>query len=118
YRMDLCCAVSHPIEPNPEGVIEKRIPAGWCARLRCVGGDDVLESCLSHLYGEWLPRSGESARDFPLFFERIAFFPDVPDHETITDIFLPLQDIVPSPRVNGHSTAAVARRSSAPPGAS
>lgn len=92
YRMDLCCAVSHTIESNPDGVVEKVIPAGRCAKIRCTGGDDALEVCLSHLYGEWLPASGESVRDFPLFFQRICFFPDVPEHESITDIFLPLQD--------------------------
>jgi AraC family transcriptional regulator len=92
FRMDICCAVTRPIEPNPEGVVEKTIPAGRCARIRCQGGDDALETCLSHLYGAWLPTSAESVRDFPLFFQRIAFFPDVPEHEAITDIFLPLLD--------------------------
>jgi AraC family transcriptional regulator len=39
----------------------------------------------------WLPDSGESPGDFPLFFQRITFFPDVPEHEAATDIFLPLK---------------------------
>lgn len=92
YRMDVCCAVSGPVEPNPEGVVEKTIPAGPCARLRCQGGDDALELCLTHLYGSWLPTSGRNVRDFPLFFQRVEFFPDVPEHEAVTDIFLPLTD--------------------------
>jgi AraC family transcriptional regulator len=91
YRMDLGCAITRPVDPNPEGVIEKVIPAGRCAYVRCHGGDDMLEQCLTYLYGVWLPGSGECIRDFPLFFQRIVFFPDVPEHEAITDIFLPLE---------------------------
>lgn len=95
YRMDIGCVSRHPIEANPEGVIAKNIPPGRCARLRCQGGDEALERCLRYLYGEWLPASGETPRDFPLFLQRVTFFPDVPEHETITDIYLPLS--APSP---------------------
>jgi len=35
--------------------------------------------------------STERLRDFPLYCQRISFFPDVPEHETVTDIFLPLK---------------------------
>lgn len=91
FRMDVGCEVSSPVEPNPEGIVAKTIPGGRCARIRCQGGDDALEVCLSHMYGEWLPSSGESVRDFPLFFQRVQFFPEVPEHEAITDVFLPLQ---------------------------
>lgn len=93
FRMDICCEVSGPVEPNPEGVVAKTIPSGRCAHIRCQGGDDALEVCLSHLYGGWLPSSGESVRDFPLFFQRVRFFPEVPEHEAITDVFLPLQGV-------------------------
>lgn len=44
-----------------------------------------------HLYASWLPGSGEELRDFPLFMQRLTFFPDVPDNEAITDIYLPLR---------------------------
>jgi AraC family transcriptional regulator len=33
---------------------------------------------------------GEALRDFPVFFQRVIFFPDVPEHEAVTDVFLPL----------------------------
>ena len=42
------------------------------------------------LYREWLPDSGEELRDFPLYCERVSFFPDVPEREAITDLYLPL----------------------------
>jgi AraC family transcriptional regulator len=44
-----------------------------------------------HLYASWLPTSGEELRDFPLFMQRLKFFPDVPDSEAQTDIYLPLK---------------------------
>jgi AraC family transcriptional regulator len=43
------------------------------------------------LYLEWLPQSEEELRDFTLYFQRVSFFPDVPEHEAITDVFLPLK---------------------------
>ena len=54
------------------------------------GSDDTLEDTVSFLYSQWLPQSGEELRDFPLFFQRVNLFPSVPEHEAITDVFLPL----------------------------
>ena len=90
FRMDVGCEVKRAVAPNEEGVVERTIPAGPCARVRCQGGDEALEACLQYLYGVWLPTSGENVRDFPLFFQRVTFFPDVPEHEAVTDVFLPL----------------------------
>jgi len=72
-------------------VVEFNIPAGRCAMLRHVGSDDQLGRSISHLYSNWLPGSDEELRDFPLFMQRLAFFPDVPDSEAVTDIYLPLR---------------------------
>ena len=67
------------------------IPGGRCAVLRIVGGADDLESAAAWLYREWLPASGEEPRDFPLYCQRLSFFPDVPENETVTELFLPLE---------------------------
>jgi AraC family transcriptional regulator len=72
-------------------VIAKLIPAGRCAVLRHVGSDDTLGQTIAYLYSEWLPQSGAELRDFPLFCERVEFFPDVPEHEAVTDVYLPLR---------------------------
>ncbi len=88
FRMDLCAATDRPIAPNAAGVEAGLIPAGRCARLDVIG-DDLTAAAL-YLYRDWLPESGERPRDFPLYCQRIAFFPDVPEHEAVNALFLPL----------------------------
>ena len=88
---DLCAATEADVEPNSLGVVRKVIPGGRCAMLRHIGSDDHLSEALNYLYSEWLPGSGEELRDFPLFLQRLEFFPDVPEHEAVTDVYLPLQ---------------------------
>lgn len=91
YRADICAGIRRPVSENPFGVVEKTIPGGRCAVLRHVGCDDTLYEAVKALYATWLPASGEELRDFPPFLQRVRFFPEVPDHEAVTDIFLPLQ---------------------------
>jgi AraC family transcriptional regulator len=91
FRFGLGAATDKAIGPNAAGVVEFRIPAGRCALLRHVGSDDQIGRSIRHLYSNWLPGSNEEPRDFPLFMQRLAFFPDVPDSEAITDIYLPLR---------------------------
>lgn len=90
YRFDICAATDKGVGDNQFGVVGKIIPGGRCAVLRHIGSDDTLGETVSYLYSEWLPQSGETPRDFPLYLQRIRFFPDVPECEAITDVFLPL----------------------------
>jgi AraC family transcriptional regulator len=91
YRMDLCVGTDRPIEANGERIEAGTIPGGRCAVLRVVGNTDNLEPAALYLYRDWLPVSGEEARDFPLYCQRIAFFPEVPEHEAVAELFLPLK---------------------------
>ena len=91
FRLDLCTTTDRPVADPAEGISEREIPAGRCARLRHLGSDDTLEQSVLYLYATWLPGSGEEPRDFPVFLQRVHFFPDVPEHEAITDVFLPLR---------------------------
>lgn len=91
YRFDLCAATSRPVSENVHGVVEGVIEGGRCAVLRHTGSDDGLAAAVRWLYGDWLPRSGEVLRDFPLYLQRVRFFPEVPEHEAVSDIFLPLR---------------------------
>ncbi len=90
-RLDLCAATARPVADNPYGVVADIIPAGRCAVIRQTGSPDDLRPAANFLYADWLPRSGEDPRDHPLFAQRISFFPDVPEAEAVTDVFLPLR---------------------------
>jgi AraC family transcriptional regulator len=91
YRFDLCAATQKDVVDEEYGIVTKVIPDGRCAVLRLIGSDDGLGDALSYLYSKWLPQSGEEPRDFPPYLQRVSFFPDVPEHEAIVDIFLPLK---------------------------
>ena len=90
YRFDICAAINRSVASNDFGIVEKVIPKGRCAALRHVGSDDTLAAAINYLYATWYPASGEELRDFPLSLQRIRFFPEVPEHEAVADIFLPL----------------------------
>ena len=91
FRFGLCVATDREVKESPQGLVASEIPAGRCAVLRHRGSDDHLGSTIRFLYAEWLPQSGHETRDFPLFFQRVSFFPDVPEHEAITDVFVPIR---------------------------
>jgi len=90
YRMDICVSMDRPIAPNPQGVVNKIIPAGRCAVARHIGSREHI-SAAAYLYEVWLPASGEALRDFPIFFHYVNVGPTVEEHEMITDVYLPLR---------------------------
>ena len=91
FRLDLAVATEVEIPANESGIYTSTIPAGRCAYLRHIGSEESLVTAFTALYRDWLPDSGEELRDFPLYLQRIAFFPDVAENEAMTDIFLPLR---------------------------
>jgi AraC family transcriptional regulator len=90
YRLDLCVSFDREVKPNPEGVVAKVIPGGRCARVRYNGSREHIP-VVAPLFNEWLPESGEHLRDFPVFFHYVNVGRDIPEHELITDIYLPLR---------------------------
>ncbi|MCL6262589.1 AraC family transcriptional regulator [Craterilacuibacter sp. RT1T] len=91
FRFDLCCTVEQAVPENPQGVMNGEMPAGRCAVLRHHGSHDGLPESIYSLYRDWLPGSGEQLRDYPLYFHYLNFKFDTPEHELLTDIYLPLQ---------------------------
>lgn len=89
YRLDLCVSVDGAVAANPQGVVEKVIPGGRCARARHVGSRHDVTAA-AWLYRQWLPTSGERLRDFPMFFHYVNVGPGVKEHEMITDVYLPI----------------------------
>lgn len=91
FRFDICGSVTEPVPKNPQGVITKRIPGGRCARVRHYGSTDRIGESAYYLYRKWLPESGEELRDFPIFFHYLKLMPETPEHELMTDVYLPLK---------------------------
>jgi AraC family transcriptional regulator len=91
FRIDLCVATDQPIGDNQHGIVNKTIPGGRCAVLRHFGSDDTLGEAVMRLCAEWFPQSGEIRRDFPMFFQRVKFPPEVSENDCIIDVYLPLQ---------------------------
>jgi len=70
------------------GVQGRRDP--WrTLRGAVVGNTDNLEPAALYLYRDWLLASGEEARDFPIYCQRLSVFPEVPEHEVVAELFLP-----------------------------
>lgn len=91
YSVDLCVGTGQPIEANGEEIKAGEIPGGRCAVLRVVGYTDNLKPAALYLYRDWLPASAEEARDFPIYCQRLSLFPEVPEHETVAELCLPLK---------------------------
>jgi AraC family transcriptional regulator len=90
YRVDLCISVESDVPSNPQGVVNKSIPGGRCAVARHLGSRQNV-SAASWLYEAWFPGSGETLRDFPLFFHYVNVGPQMKECEMITDVYLPLR---------------------------
>jgi AraC family transcriptional regulator len=90
HRVDFCLSVEFEVSPNAEGVINKIIPGGRCAVARHIGSR-AHNAAAVFLYREWLPQSGETVGEFPMFFHYVNVGPDVREQDMITDVYLPLK---------------------------
>lgn len=88
FRMMLGVATPRQIEA--EGFEAWTIPAMRAAKIVQTGNPDNLGPGFDFLYGQWLPASGEEMRDHPPFVRRVSIYPDVPLHEAVTELYLPL----------------------------
>ncbi|MER8487822.1 AraC family transcriptional regulator [Mesorhizobium australicum] len=92
YSMDLCVGTGLPIDADDEQMKAGVIPGGRCAVLRVVHNTNNLEPAALYLYRDWLPASGQEARDFPIYCQRhFSMFPNVPVPDVVCELFLPLK---------------------------
>lgn len=92
YAMDICVGTDRPIAPDDPDMKAGVIPGGRCAVLRAVHNTHNLEAPAMYLYRDWLPASGEEARDFPLFCRRhLATLPNGQVQDVVVELFLPLK---------------------------
>jgi len=90
FRFDICGSTISEVPSNPQNIINKTIPAGRCVKIRHFGSHESMGEKIHYLYGHWLATHDEGLRDFPCFIHYVNLFPDVSEHELITDIYLPL----------------------------
>ncbi|MBN9333947.1 GyrI-like domain-containing protein [Devosia sp.] len=92
YSMDICVATDQPVEPDDAPMQPAAIPGGRCATLRYPGQTNNLEPAWIFLYREWLPQSGEEARDFPAYVERkLVPIAGTQAHDVVVELHLPLK---------------------------
>ncbi|HVZ30321.1 MAG TPA: AraC family transcriptional regulator [Asticcacaulis sp.] len=92
YSADLCFPTDQTIDPNDPHMKAGVIPGGRCAVIRYPGNTQNLLPAALFLYHDWLPASGEEARDFPIYSRRrLAPIPDVSAYEMVLELFLPLK---------------------------
>ena len=92
YSMDLCIGTDRPIAEDDPVMKAGEIPGGRCAVLRVFQDTHNLEPAALYLYRDWLPASGEEARDFPIYCQRhFSFPPNASVHEVVVELFLPLK---------------------------
>jgi AraC family transcriptional regulator len=91
YSMDLCVGTDLPIDPDDEQMKAGTIPGGRCAVLRVVHDTHNLEPAALYLYRDWLPASGEEARDFPIYCRRYLPTADATIQDAVVELFLPLK---------------------------
>ena len=89
YRVDLCVSVEHDVTENSYGVIAKTIPALRCAKIRHIGSRENMTTARD-LYKNWLPKSGETLADFPIFFHYVNVGAQIKESDMITDVYLPI----------------------------
>jgi AraC family transcriptional regulator len=87
---DICVSIENEVGENPQGVVNKSIPACRCAVARHTGSRDHVTAA-EFLVDEWLPDSGEEMGDFPLFFHYVNVGPGVREQDMITDVYLSLK---------------------------
>lgn len=90
HRVDFCLSIDMEVGPNPFGVRNMAIPELRCAFARDIGSRSNNKAA-AYLYETWLPLSGESLGDFPIFFHYVNIGPNVKEEEMITDVYLPLK---------------------------
>jgi len=91
FQFGICGSVTENIPDNPQGIQNSVIPGGRCVVVRHLGSHDRLAESIYPLYREWLPKSGENLRDFPLYFNYLNLMPGTAELDLITDIYLPLK---------------------------
>lgn len=75
----------------PDDLVEVQAPAGKMAVMHYKGPYAGLKAAYDHLYGVWLPQSGEEPRDGPAMEVYLNSPMDTAPEELLTDVAVPLK---------------------------
>lgn len=92
YRFGVACEVPQEKAVEHSKIKKTVIPEGLCATVRLIGDDSQIGAYIHELYASWLPDTLFALRDFPIFIERVRFYPEVGAADAITDIYLPIEE--------------------------
>ncbi|MCL2919457.1 AraC family transcriptional regulator [Shewanella litorisediminis] len=90
FRFKVAGSVKAPVPANPHGVENGEIAGGRYAVIRHLGSHANMDASIYGFFRDWLPQSGETVREAPLFFEYLNFVHQVDECDLITDIYVPL----------------------------
>lgn len=91
FRFAICGEIDEEVAPNEFGVQPLVIPGGRYVVVRHTGSPDHIGETIYPIYRDWLPASGEELRDQPLFFHYLSVYPETPQDQWQTDVYVPLQ---------------------------
>jgi AraC family transcriptional regulator len=91
FRFAICGEIDEDVTPNEFGVRPLVIPGGRYVVVRHAGSPDHIGETIYPIYRDWLPASGEELRDQPLFFHYLSVFPETPQDQWQTDVYVPLR---------------------------
>jgi AraC family transcriptional regulator len=91
FRFAICGEIDETVAPNEAGVHERIIAGGRYAVVRHAGSPDHIGETIYPVYRDWLPASGEELRDQPLFFHYLSVYPETPQDQWQTDVYVPLR---------------------------
>ncbi|WP_323155021.1 AraC family transcriptional regulator [Pseudomonas alvandae] len=91
FRFAICGEIDEDVAPNEFGVHPLVIPGGRYVVVRHGGSPDHIGETIYPIYRDWLPASGEELRDQPLFFHYLSVYPETPQDQWQTDVYVPLQ---------------------------
>lgn len=91
FRFTVCGEIHEAVAPNTFGVGERVIAGGRYAVVRHAGSTDLIGATIAAFYRDWLPASTEELRDQPLDFHYLSTYPETPQEQRQTDIYVPLQ---------------------------
>ena len=89
-RTDICLTVPAPVQPKGE-VGVKEIPGGKYMVFRYKGPYSDLSMVYDTIYGHWIPQSGYTLANVPVYEVYLNCPDDTPPEELLTEICVPIE---------------------------